>query len=117
MQSLLLLVLAIVLTTTCLYSQTEKPKWDVNDPAKAGGVPYHDIAFTASEGTWMCLDVSPDGKTIAFDLLGDLYTMPMEGARRPVSAPGWPGKYSRAFHPMAGKSSLPAMPVAATTSG
>ena len=36
-------------------------------------------SFTATEGTWMSLDVSPDGTTIVFDLLGDLYTMPIEG--------------------------------------
>ncbi len=35
--------------------------------------------FTTSEGTWMSLDVSPDGQTIAFDLLGDLYTIPIAG--------------------------------------
>ena len=38
-----------------------------------------DITFTTSEGTWMSLDVSPDGTTILFDLLGDLYTLPIEG--------------------------------------
>ncbi len=37
--------------------------------------------FTASKGTWISLDVSPDGKTIAFDLLGDLYTMPITGGK------------------------------------
>jgi len=37
------------------------------------------IDFTTDEGTWMSLDVSPDGKTIAFDLLGDIYTLPIEG--------------------------------------
>ena len=37
------------------------------------------IEFTTDEGTWMSLDVSPDGKTIAFDLLCDLYTLPMDG--------------------------------------
>ena len=37
------------------------------------------IEFTTDEGTWMSLDVSPDGKTIIFDLLGDIYTMPSTG--------------------------------------
>src|SRR5688572_11916072 len=37
------------------------------------------IKFSTNEGTWMSLDVSPDGKTIAFDLLGDIYTMPVGG--------------------------------------
>src|ERR1044071_6459670 len=37
--------------------------------------------FTTSKGTWMSLDVSPDGQTIVFDLLGDLYTMPVTGGR------------------------------------
>ncbi len=38
-------------------------------------------SFTATEGTWMSLDVSPDGQTIVFDLLGDLYTVPIAGGR------------------------------------
>ena len=37
------------------------------------------IEFTTDEGTWMSLDVSSDGKTILFDLLGDLYTVPTSG--------------------------------------
>ena len=35
--------------------------------------------FTTSQGTWISLDVSPDGQTIAFDLLGDLYKIPITG--------------------------------------
>ena len=35
--------------------------------------------FTTSEGTWISLDVSADGQTIVFDLLGDLYTIPIGG--------------------------------------
>ncbi|MBI2835113.1 MAG: PD40 domain-containing protein, partial [Acidobacteria bacterium] len=37
------------------------------------------VAFVTDEGTWMSLDVSPDGRTIAFDLLGDIYTLPTAG--------------------------------------
>ena len=37
------------------------------------------LEFTTDEVTWMSIDVSPDGKTIVFDLLGDLYTMPATG--------------------------------------
>ncbi|HYL11150.1 MAG TPA: amidohydrolase family protein [Candidatus Acidoferrales bacterium] len=41
--------------------------------------PDRKIEFTTDEGTWLSLDVSPDGKTIVFELLGDLYTLPIEG--------------------------------------
>jgi Tol biopolymer transport system component len=37
------------------------------------------LNFTVEEGTWMSLDVTPDGKQVVFDLLGDLYTMPVTG--------------------------------------
>jgi len=53
----------------------EKPKWDVNN----NGSPSREVSFTVSEGTWMNLDVSPDGKEIVFDLLGDIYSMPING--------------------------------------
>ena len=50
-------------------------KWDVN--ARHG--PGHDVALDLTEGTWMNLDVSPDGREVAFDLLGDIYVMPITG--------------------------------------
>ncbi len=31
------------------------------------------------EGTWLSLDISPDGTTLAFDMLGDLYSVPIAG--------------------------------------
>src|SRR6201984_793931 len=39
------------------------------------------IEFSTDEGTWLSLDVSPDGKTIVFELLGDIYTLPIEGGQ------------------------------------
>jgi Tol biopolymer transport system component len=41
--------------------------------------PQRKIGFTTTEGTWTSLDISPDGKTIAFDLMGDIYTIPVSG--------------------------------------
>ncbi len=59
----------------------DKKKWDVNNP----GGPGKDVDFIVSEGTWLNLDVSPDGKDIVFDLLGDIYIMPSAGgAARPL---------------------------------
>lgn len=53
----------------------KEPAWDVTAPIG----PTRTVAFETDEGTWMNVDVSPDGRTIVFDLLGDLYTMPIEG--------------------------------------
>ncbi len=53
----------------------DKKKWDVNNP----GGPGKDVTFTVNEGTWMNLDISPDGREIVFDLLGDIYTIPAKG--------------------------------------
>ena len=39
------------------------------------------LEFTTTEGTWMSVDVSPDGSMIAFDLLGDIYTIPFDGGK------------------------------------
>jgi Tol biopolymer transport system component/imidazolonepropionase-like amidohydrolase len=41
--------------------------------------PDRKLQFTTGEGSWISVDVSPDGGTLVFDLLGDLYTMPFSG--------------------------------------
>ncbi len=43
--------------------------------------PGRRLQYTAEEGTWMSVDVSPDGRTLVFDLLGDLYLLPIRGGK------------------------------------
>lgn len=38
-----------------------------------------EIDFTTDEGTWMALDVAPNGEWLVFDLLGHLYRLPIAG--------------------------------------
>jgi imidazolonepropionase-like amidohydrolase/Tol biopolymer transport system component len=73
----LLLLLPLALTATrAQQPPAAAAKWDVN--ADLG--PTTRLDFDTSEGTWMNVDVSPDGQRIVFDLLGDLYTMPIGGS-------------------------------------
>ena len=67
----------------CLAAQDKKADKKAGLPLK----PERKIEFDVDEGTWLSLSVSPDGRTILFDLLGDLYTLPMQGgaARRITS--------------------------------
>lgn len=58
-------------------TKKEKPKKKKDLPLEVG----RRIPVKTNEGTWMSLDVSPDGKTIAFDFLGDIYTMPITGGK------------------------------------
>ena len=52
--------------------------------------PARKISFSTDEGTWMSLDVSPDGKQIVFDLLGDLYVIPISGGEATRLTSGLP---------------------------
>ncbi len=47
-----------------------------------------EIDFTTSTGTWMSVDVSPDGEWIVFDLLGHVYRVPAEGGEAEVLTGG-----------------------------
>lgn len=53
----------------------KKPKWDVNNPPGERKT----VSIDTSSTTWSSLDVSPDGKTIVFDMLGDIYVVSVEG--------------------------------------
>jgi Tol biopolymer transport system component len=76
----------LFLLTSPLAAQDNSPKPDTTKtPKKADSkkpLPLEvgrKLRLQTDEGTWISLDVSPDGQTIAFDLMGDIYTMPVTG--------------------------------------
>ena len=75
----LLLLLAMSVFTHAEQAKskadTEQEKWSVNNPKGE----FKTVNIDVNQGTWMNVDVSPDGKTLVFDLLGDIYTMPIKG--------------------------------------
>jgi len=56
-------------------TEEDEQKWQVDSPKGQ----FVDAAISVEQGTWMNIDISPDGKTVVFDLLGDIYSMPMSG--------------------------------------
>ena len=107
------LALSLLLLCAAALSAQDQPKPPVDKPPAARrpptrrrrrkrtspsgtwpNPPYaYDVAVNldVDTGTWMSVDVSPDGKEIVFDLLGDLYTMPIAGgeARSLTSGIPW----------------------------
>ncbi|QNL48231.1 PD40 domain-containing protein [Olivibacter sp. SDN3] len=55
---------------TCLYAQ------ETNELPLKG---TREVQIDTDEATWLALDVAPDGKTLVFSLLGDLYELPING--------------------------------------
>ncbi len=83
-------VAAAFVTPASLAAVAQAPgpaEWDVGTPP----FPTYEISIDTREGTWMSLDVSPDGKEIVFDFLGDIYVIPIEGgpARALTSGMAW----------------------------
>jgi tricorn protease-like protein len=54
---------------------TARSPWDVT---LARGT-TRSIDFTTSEGTWMSVDLAPDGSWLVFDVLGHIYRLPAGG--------------------------------------
>ena len=61
--------------------------------------PTRKIAFDTDEGTWMSMDISPDGRTLVFDLLGDLYTLDIHGGEAHALTHGLPFDGQPVFSP------------------
>ena len=69
-----LVLSAFILSPAQLQAQ-EDEDWDVT---KARGE-TRDIDFVTEEGTWLSVDISPDGQWIVMDLLGHIYRVPAGG--------------------------------------
>ncbi len=77
----LALCVAAALLPHALRAQDSPPD-DEDDAPRNEGLPLpvdRTVSIDMSQGSWISLDVSPDGRTIVFDFLGDLFTMPIEG--------------------------------------
>lgn len=88
-------VVALVGGATAAEDEQKEKKWDVAAPP----LEFRKILIDVDEGTWMNVDVSPDGRTIAFDLLGDIYTMPVAGGTATRIADGMPFEMQPRFSP------------------
>jgi imidazolonepropionase-like amidohydrolase/Tol biopolymer transport system component len=84
--------------------EKEAAKWDVSNPE--GNWNFKELKLSTDEGTWMNLDVSPDGSKIAFDLLGDIYIMPIEGGNATLLREGLPFEIQPRFSPDGSKLSF-----------
>lgn len=89
---------ALISWSILISQEKEKETWNVSDPY-SDDWNIKEVPLRTSEGTWMNLDVSPDGSTIVFDLLGDIYTMPIEGGKATPLRTGMPFEVQPRFSP------------------
>lgn len=74
--------LAAPLFTLPRVATAQEVQGHADTASRSSGLPLQPtrvVRFRVTEGTWMSVDVSPDGNTIVFDLLGHVYTLPIEG--------------------------------------
>jgi cytosine/adenosine deaminase-related metal-dependent hydrolase len=71
-----LAMFAALVTPGATRAAAQAPaRWSVETPTG----PSHALAFDAHAGTLMSLAVAPDGRSLAFDLLGSIYEVAVEG--------------------------------------
>ncbi len=92
---LLLALLYTIIQPVLAQEKQDDPKWDIGKYKGATKT----FTINTDEGTWMNLDVSPDGKEIVFDLLGDIYTMPIAGGTAKLLSGGVAWEIQPRFSP------------------
>ena len=74
------LAVAVAWCVPALMAQEAAPTVD-KDKKGLPLEPERKIEFVTSEATWLSLDVSSDGTSIVFELVGDLYSLPIAGGQ------------------------------------
>jgi imidazolonepropionase-like amidohydrolase/Tol biopolymer transport system component len=90
-------LLIIIALSINVAAQKDDAKWDVANPN--GDWNFKEVSLSTDEGTWMNLDVSPDGREIVFDMLGDIYSMAISGGEAKVLRSGVPFEVQPRFSP------------------
>ena len=94
----LITTLVLLLALNALSQDKKEGKsWDVSNPE--GNWNFKNLKLSTNEGTWMNLDISPDGKYIVFDLLGDIYKVSINGGTATVLREGLPFEIQPRFSP------------------
>jgi len=93
--SLFLFISPYVLADKTPDASEEKPKWDVRSDQ------YHtqEISIDTTSTTWSNVTVSHDGQTLVFDMLGDIYSVPMAGGEATALTSGIEWNYQPRFSP------------------
>lgn len=93
-QSLTKLLLAFTFLICISVNAQDSDKKEADSTKKATKElplePERKIKFSTNNGTWISVDVHPNGKTIIFDMMGDLYTMPISGGTATRITEGMP---------------------------
>ena len=80
-------------------AHAQEAAWSVEAPTG----PVRPLSFDATEGTWMSVDVSPDGRQVVFDLLGTIYEMPVVGGEAVALTTGRSWNLSPRYSPDGGR--------------
>ena len=81
MRALLLMLAAALAFTSNAFAdaadanEADDAKWSVTEPPGE----WRSVTIDTETVTWADVDVSPDGRTLVFHALGDIYTIPIEG--------------------------------------
>lgn len=75
------------------------PPAQAKEPTALPMKPARTLDYEVSSGTFMSLAISPDGKTILFDMLGEIYAVPAKGGRAVPVATGMAFEVQPTFSP------------------